>query len=90
MPARTRAAAISRLVDQVAGAHVPGEGRMQIAGRLEMFGDQRRILISRVRLALFDCGGHPPVQLGAIRFELRFVGHRTNERVVERHTPVAE
>ena len=32
----------------------------------------------------FDCGGQAPMQLGAIGFQLRFVGHRTNHRVVER------
>ena len=32
----------------------------------------------------FDRGGQPPVQLGAIGFELGFVGHRTDQRMAER------
>jgi hypothetical protein len=35
-----------------------------------MFGDQCRVLVDGLRLADFDRGGQPPVQLGAIRFEL--------------------
>ena len=32
----------------------------------------------------FDRGGQAPVQLGAIGFQLRFVGHRADQRVAER------
>jgi len=52
------------------GAHVPGEGRAQIPGRLQMLGDQRRILIRRFRLALLYRRRQAPVQLRAIGFEL--------------------
>ena len=52
------------------GAHVPAVGGVQITGGLQVFGDQRRILVDRVRVTGFDRGGQPPVQLGAIRFEL--------------------
>jgi len=48
-----------------------------------VFGDQRSIFISRGRATGFDRGGQPPVQLGAIRFELCFVGHRPNQRMVK-------
>ena len=48
-----------------------------------MFGDERRILVGRFRFAGFDRGGQPPVQLGAIRFELSLIRHRTNERMVK-------
>jgi len=42
----------------------------QITGGLQMFGDQCRVLVGRCRVAGLDRGGHTPVQLGAIRFEL--------------------
>ena len=65
------------------GAHVPGIRGVQITGGLQMFGDQRRILVNRRRVTRFDCGRHPTVHLGAIRLELRFVGDRANQRMVE-------
>ena len=34
-------------------------------------------------LTLLDRGGQAPVPLGAIGFQLRFVGHRADQRVVE-------
>jgi hypothetical protein len=43
---------------------------VQITGGLHMFGDQGSMLVGRLRLAGLDRGGQPPVQLGAIRFEL--------------------
>ena len=43
---------------------------MQIASSLEMFGDQRRILLGRAGIALFDRGGEAPVQLRAIGLQL--------------------
>ena len=66
-----------------AGAHVPAVGGVQVAGGLQMFGDQRRILVRRPGLALLDRGGQAPVHLGAIGFQLRFVGHRADQRVAE-------
>ena len=80
----SRAAAMSRLVDQVAGAHVPAVGGVQLAGGLQMFGDQRGVLVDRSRVTLFDGGGQAPVQFGAIGFQLRFVGHRADQRMAER------
>ncbi len=65
------------------GAHVPAVGGVQLAGGLQMFGDQRRILVSRARIVLFDRSGQALVPLGAIGFQLRFVGHRADQRVVE-------
>ena len=65
------------------GAHVPAVSGVQITGGLQMLGDQRGVLVGRVRVTFFDRGGHPPVQLGAIGFELRFVGHRADQRMVE-------
>ena len=65
------------------GAHMPAVGGVQIARGLQMLGDQRRVLISRGRVSRLDRGGHPPVQFGAIRFELRFVGHRTDQRMMK-------
>jgi hypothetical protein len=43
---------------------------MPITGGLQMFGDQCRVLVGGLRLAGFDCGGQPPVQLATIGFEL--------------------
>ena len=74
---------MSRLADHAAGAHVPAVRGAQITGGLQMLGDQRGVLVGRFRVAGFDRGGQPPVQLGAIRLELRFVGHRANQRMVE-------
>ena len=36
----------------------------------QMFGDQRRVLLDRLRRALLDRGGQAPVPLGAIGFQL--------------------
>jgi hypothetical protein len=41
-----------------------------------MLGDHCCVLI-----ILFDRGGQPPVQLRAIRFELRLVGNSTDQRM---------
>ena len=41
----SRAAAMSRLVAHVAGAHVPAVGGVQLTGGLQVFGDQRRVLV---------------------------------------------
>ena len=48
-----------------------------------MFGDQGGILISRCRVTGFDGGRDAAVQLGAIRLELRFVGHGADQWMVE-------
>ena len=48
-----------------------------------MFGDQRRVLLHRAGRTLLDRGGQAPVPLGAIGFQLRFVGHRADQRVAE-------
>ena len=45
-----RAAAMSRIGRPCRGAHVPAEGGVQIAGGLQMFGDQRRVLLGRCRV----------------------------------------
>ncbi len=56
---------------------------MQLAGGLQMFGDRRRVLLYRPRRRLLDRGGQAPVPLGAIGFQLRFIGDRANQRVAE-------
>ena len=56
---------------------------MEIACGLQVLGNQGGILVERSGVALFDRGGRPPVQLSAIGFELRLVGDRANQRVVE-------
>ena len=62
---------------------MPAVGGVHITGGLKVFGDQRRVLLGRCRVTGFDGGRHAPVQLGAIRFELRFVGHGADQRMVE-------
>ena len=62
---------------------MPGIRGPQIARRFEVFGDQGGVFADRVAVALFDGGGEPPVHVGAIRLELGFIGHRTNQRMVK-------
>ena len=56
---------------------------MQITGGLHMFGDQRGVLVGRTRISVLYRLRQPSVQFGAVRFELRFVGHCANQRMVE-------
>ena len=49
-----------------------------------MFGDQCGVLVGPFRLAGFDRGRQPPVQPSAIGLELRFVGHRADQRMSKR------
>ena len=64
-------------------AHAPAVGGREIACGLQVLGDQRGVLVSRFRVTRLDGECDAPVHRGAIGFELRFVGHRTNQRVVE-------
>ena len=57
---------------------------MRIAGSLEMFGNQCSVLINRIRVTHLYRRGDAPVQFGAVRLELRLVGHGTNQRVMKR------
>ena len=66
-----------------ARTHIPVERRVQIAGGLEVFGDEGGVFVGEFRRALFDRGGQPPVQLGAVGLQLRFVGHGANQRMPE-------
>ena len=66
--------AMSRLVAHVAVRMCEFERCVQIARRLEVFGAQGGVFVDRIPLALFDCGGHPSVSLGAIRLELSRTG----------------
>jgi hypothetical protein len=49
-----------------------------------MLGDQRRVLVDRFRVTLLDRGGQTAVRLGAVGFQLRFVGHRAYQGMPER------
>jgi hypothetical protein len=49
---------------------VPAESGAQVIGGLEMLGDQRRVLIQRIRVALFDRGCQAPMQLDAVGLQL--------------------
>ena len=82
LPAQSRSCDIT-VGRPCCGAHVPAVRGVQIAGGLEVFGDQRRVLVRRARVTLLDRGGQAPVRLGAIGFQLRFVGHRADQRVAE-------
>ena len=50
--------------------HVPPVGGRQITCGFKVFGDQRGVLIGGPRIALFDLGGQPAVQSGAVGLEL--------------------
>jgi hypothetical protein len=56
---------------------------VQFSGGLEVFGDQGGVFVDQIRLALFDRRGQSPVQFCAVRPQLRFVGHGTNQRMPE-------
>ena len=79
----TRAAAISRLLDQRAGAHVPVEAACRSPAASKCSAISAAFSSSRPVTALFDRGGHPPVQFGAVGLELSLVGHRTDQRMVK-------
>ena len=65
-----RAALISRDCAHAGSAHVPAESGVQVTGGLEMFGDQRRVLIQRIRSALFEGGRQTPMQFGSVGLQL--------------------
>jgi hypothetical protein len=65
------------------GAHLPAIGGVPITGGLQVLGDQCGVLVSQLRIAAFDRGGQPPVQLGAVGFQLRFVSDCTDQGMPE-------
>ena len=79
----TRAAPISRLADQVAGAQVPAVGGVQLAGGPRCSAISAAFSSTDPGCTLLDRGGQAAVPLGAIGFQLRFVGHRADQRVAE-------
>ena len=62
---------------------MPAVGLSEFTGRLQVRGDQCGVLVDRFQLTAFDRGGQPPVQLRAVGFELRFVGHSADQRMAE-------
>ena len=50
----------------------------EVAGGLQVFGDQRGMFVDKRSDARLDCGRQTQVQLGPVGFELRFVGHCAN------------
>src|SRR6185295_5847014 len=78
----SRAAAMARFGPRC-GTHVPAVGGVQIPGGLQMFGNQGSVFVARFRLMAFDRGSQPPMQPSTIRLQLRLVGHRTNQWMVE-------
>ena len=79
-----RAAVMSRWVSHPPARMYQLNAEWQITRRFEVFGYQSGVFVGRFRLALFDRGGQAPVQLGAVRLELRFIGHGANQRMPER------
>ena len=80
----SRAATISRLTDHAGRPHLPAVRRVQITGGVEVFGDQRRVLLHRA--LAHDCSiavGQAPMPFAATGFQLRFVGHGADQGVVE-------
>jgi hypothetical protein len=49
---------------------MPAVGGTKVAGGVQVLGDQRRVLICRVRVTLLDRDCKTPVPLGAIGFQL--------------------
>ena len=62
---------------------MPVERRARVSGGFEVFGDQGGVFVTP-GIALFDDGGHAPVQLGAPGLELGLVGDGADERVPKR------
>ena len=56
---------------------------MEIVRGLQVLGDQSRVLVYRFGALQFDGGGHAPVEVSTVGLELRLVGDRANQRVVE-------
>ena len=81
---------MSRWANQAPARMCQSNAARRSPGRLQMFGDQRGVLVGRIGVALFDRGGQPPVQFGALRLQLRFVGHRADQRMPKRILARAE
>ena len=79
----SRAAPRSRLVDHAPARMCQPYAACSSPAASQVFGDQRRVLLHRAGRTLLDRGGQAPVPLGAIGFQLRFVGHRADQRVAE-------
>ena len=79
----TRAAAMSRLVAHVAARMCQAYAACRSPAASRCSAISAAFSSAAAGSRCFDRGGHPPVQLGAIRFQLRLVGHRANQRVVK-------
>ena len=64
-------------------AHVPRVCVAHLAGSLEMFGDERRVLVGGFRLVGLDNRGQAPVPLGAVGFQLGFVCDCAGKRMMK-------
>ena len=78
-----RAARISRLLDQAPARMCQAYAARRSPAASRCSAIRAAFSPTDVVVALFDGGGEPPVQLGAIRLELGFVGDRANQRMVE-------
>jgi hypothetical protein len=65
------------------GPHVPGICSDQIFRSFQVLGDQGRVLVCGTGIASLDRFRQAPVQHCAVCFQLRFVGHGANQRMVE-------
>jgi hypothetical protein len=63
--------------------HVPGVRAAQLAGGLQVFSDQRRIRLDRIRITHFDDRRQPPMQLVSFGFQLSLIGHRADQRLMK-------
>ena len=79
-----RAAAKSRLASHVPARRCQLKAPCEISRRLQMLGDQRRILVGRCGVTGFDSSGQTSMQFRTVRLELRFVGDRANQGMAER------
>ena len=77
-----RAARISRAADQLPARICQVVSGTQISGGLQVLGDQGGVLVCRSD-ALSISAAKSPVQFRPIRFELRLVRHRPDERIAE-------
>ena len=78
-----RAAARSRWVSHVPARIYQPNAACRSPAALRCSAIKRRVFVGRFG-ALLDRGGQPPMQLRAVRLQLRFIGHGANQRMSER------
>ena len=79
-----RAAAMSRFVAHVAARMCQPRCGVAITGGLQMFGDQRRVLLDRVWLVGFDQGGSADASAARSDLSCSFVDYGADQRMPKR------